>query len=82
MNLYLDLFPFSPQISCATYNRDIANATVELIRKGSSGIYNCVGPEPLSKYDWAMLIVSFYGLIFVTNSKLFQLFLFAEISSG
>jgi len=39
-----------------TYNRDLANMTVGLIECGARGIFNCVGPQTLSRKDFATLV--------------------------
>ena len=46
------------EISCPTYNRDLANTTMALLEINSSGIFHCAGPECMSKADWGRKIVS------------------------
>src|ERR1019366_7539920 len=50
------------QISTPTYNRDLALATVQLTRAGSTGIFHICGPELLSRYEFALKAASILGL--------------------
>jgi dTDP-4-dehydrorhamnose reductase len=43
------------QISTPTYNRDLALATLQLVKHGASGIFHVCGPELLSRCDLAIL---------------------------
>jgi dTDP-4-dehydrorhamnose reductase/dTDP-4-dehydrorhamnose 3,5-epimerase len=47
---------------CPTYNRDLAAITVGLLDIGASGIFHCVGPSCLSRYDFALRIAHVWGL--------------------
>ncbi len=40
----------------------LAEAALDLAESGASGVFNLVGDERLSKYDFAMVIVSHFGL--------------------
>ncbi len=44
------------------YNRDLAALTVGLLDIGASGIFHCVGPSCLSRYDFARRIAHVWGL--------------------
>ena len=46
------------EVSCPTYNRDLANMTLRLVEAGCSGLFHCTGPDCLSKADWGRMIVS------------------------
>lgn len=50
------------QISTPTYNVDLATATVELVRRGQTGIFNVCGPDLLSRYEFAVLATQVFGL--------------------
>ena len=50
------------QVSTPTYNVDLAQATVDLIAMGASGIYHVCGPEIISRYEFAKLAASILGL--------------------
>jgi dTDP-4-dehydrorhamnose reductase len=52
----------SDQVSTPTYNRDLAVATVELVRSAQSGVFHVCGPELLSRYEFALLAASELGL--------------------
>jgi dTDP-4-dehydrorhamnose reductase len=52
----------SDQISSPTYNEDLADATVELVTLGASGIFNVCGPEIVSRFDFALQAASILGL--------------------
>jgi dTDP-4-dehydrorhamnose reductase len=49
------------QISTPTYNRDLASATLHLVRAGSSGIFHVCGPELLSRYEFALKAANIMG---------------------
>ena len=50
------------QISTPTYNRDLANATVELVRRGATGIFHTCGPERMDRLEFARSVAAFLGL--------------------
>ncbi|CAH1775231.1 unnamed protein product [Owenia fusiformis] len=50
------------EISCPTYNRDIAEATLELARKDLSGLFHCTGPQALSKLQWGIEVCKYFNL--------------------
>ena len=50
------------QISTPTYNGDLADMVVQLVEKECSGIYNCVGTEILSRYDFAVKVAQYLRL--------------------
>lgn len=56
MTMFDDVF-FSPILADA-----LARAVLELVSKGASGIYNVVGEERLSKFDFAQQLVDCFGL--------------------
>jgi dTDP-4-dehydrorhamnose reductase len=43
------------QLSTPTYNRDLAAAAVALVQTSQHGIFHVVGPELLSRYDFAII---------------------------
>lgn len=50
------------QYSTPTYNRDLAEMVVGLVEKKCCGIFNCVGTEMLSRYEFAQQIARALGL--------------------
>lgn len=63
--------PFScltDQYSTPTYNRDLAEMVVRLVQKDCCGIFNCVGTEVMSRYDFAQQIANVLSL----DAKLIQ----------
>lgn len=50
------------EISCPTYNRDIAAATLDLVKKGCSGVYHCTGPLALTKHQWGLEVARYFNL--------------------
>lgn len=50
------------QIGNVTYASNLAEALVELMEGGASGLYHVAGTTRCSKYDWAMRVVEFFGL--------------------
>jgi len=50
------------QISNPTYNEDLALATVSLIEKGSSGVFNAAGPEVVNRYEFALQVCEEFKL--------------------
>ncbi len=51
----------SDQFSNPTYAPDLAAATLALVEKGASGIYNVVGPDWLNRYDFALKACAAFG---------------------
>lgn len=52
----------SDELSCPTYNKDLCEAVMLLIKKDCSGIYHIVGPEVMSKYQWGLKIAEYFKL--------------------
>jgi dTDP-4-dehydrorhamnose reductase len=50
------------QLSTATYNRDLARASVELVEAGESGLWNVSGPENIGRADFGRLAAEVFGL--------------------
>jgi len=50
------------QFSTPTYNRDLIEMVVELVEKNYSGIFNCVGTEVMSRYEFAQQIANVLSL--------------------
>jgi dTDP-4-dehydrorhamnose reductase len=50
------------QISTPSYNRDVAAAVVALVRAGAGGVFHVVGPERLSRFDFAARAAGLMGL--------------------
>ena len=46
----------SDNFGSPTYNRDLAKMTIGLLESGQQGIFNCVGPQTLTRSDFARLI--------------------------
>lgn len=46
------------EVSCVTYNRDLAYMTLGLLKLNQHGIFHCVGPDYFNKADWGRMIVS------------------------
>lgn len=51
----------SDQFSNPTYAPELAAAVLDLAEKGASGIYNVVGPDWLSRYDFALKACAAFG---------------------
>lgn len=49
------------QISAPTYARDLARATVEVVREGLTGLYHATGPERLSRYEFTIRAAGAFG---------------------
>jgi len=50
------------QISTPTYNRDLAEAAIRLVRAGQSGVFNVSGPDQLTRYEFAKIAIRAMGL--------------------
>jgi dTDP-4-dehydrorhamnose reductase len=50
------------QINTPTVADDLATALLHLAEGGSEGVIHVAGPDLLSRYDWARIIASTYGL--------------------
>lgn len=50
------------QVSSPTYNRDLASAAVALVLNGASGVLNVVGPETMSRLEFAERVAQALGL--------------------
>ena len=50
------------QISTPTYNLDLAQATLELVKSQASGCYHICGPELFSRLDFAKAAANFWDL--------------------
>jgi dTDP-4-dehydrorhamnose reductase len=58
-----------------TFLPDIINATQKLMAKDKHGVYNIVGPDYVSRYDWSLKIADIFGknkdiLIPITSDSL------------
>jgi len=57
------IFPTAAdQISTPSYNRDVAAAVVALVHGGAGGVFHVVGPERLSRFDFATRAAGLMGL--------------------
>ena len=52
----------SDQVSSPSYGPDVAEASVRLVEAGRSGIYHVVGPEVISRPEFARAIAESFGL--------------------
>ena len=52
----------SDQISSPTYNADIAHASVELVTRGLTGVFNVAGSTVLDRHAFARLACEIFGL--------------------
>jgi dTDP-4-dehydrorhamnose reductase len=50
------------QLSSPTFNEDLAAATVALLERGHTGLFHVVGPEVMSRFDFALLAAEILGL--------------------
>lgn len=50
------------QISTPTYNWDLAQASVQLVRERHSGVFHVCGPDVISRYDFAVKSAELMGL--------------------
>lgn len=65
------------QFSTPTYNRDLAEMTVNLVEANCTGVYNCVGPETMSRYEFARQLAEALDL----NQSLLRKATTAELES-
>ena len=49
------------QISCPTYTKDLALATIDLIKTNAYGCYHITNSSFCSRYDWAKYILEKIG---------------------
>jgi dTDP-4-dehydrorhamnose reductase len=49
------------QISTPTYNRDLANATLSLVKSRATGVFHVCGPEVLNRLQFARQVAQFWG---------------------
>ena len=68
----------SDQISSPSYGPDVAEACVRLVEKGRSGVYHVVGPEVMSRPDFANAIARAFGV----DSSLIESKSTAELGQG
>ena len=57
-----DMLCASDNFGSPTYNRDLANMTIGLLESGEQGIFNCVGPQTLTRRDFAKLVADTLGI--------------------
>lgn len=50
------------QVSTPTYNRDLAQATLSLLKSGASGVVHVTGPELMSRLELAQAVARFFSL--------------------
>jgi dTDP-4-dehydrorhamnose reductase len=50
------------QVSTPTYNKDLAQAAIRLVRAKAAGVFNVCGPERLNRYDFAVAALQAMGL--------------------
>lgn len=50
------------QSTSATYNRDLARASLDLVGRGQRGIFNVAGPELIDRYAFGRLAAEIFGL--------------------
>jgi dTDP-4-dehydrorhamnose reductase len=50
------------QVSCPTYNADLAAASVELVERALSGVFHVAGPEAMDRASFARLACDVFGL--------------------
>ncbi len=50
------------QVSCPTYNEDLAAASVELIERALSGVFHVAGPDAMDRASFARLACDVFGL--------------------
>lgn len=53
---------FANLVNCPTWLGDLWAMLKIIIRHGSQGIFHCVGPEPISRYQYAWEIAQAFGL--------------------
>ncbi|HTB23251.1 MAG TPA: SDR family oxidoreductase [bacterium] len=52
----------SDQATSATYNRDLARASLDLVERGEHGVFNAAGPEVIDRYAFGLLAAEVFGL--------------------
>ncbi len=52
----------SDQVSTPTFNRDLAQAALQLAHAGAKGMFHITGPELLSRYELARAVAAFFEL--------------------
>ena len=50
------------QVSSPSYNRDLARASVDLVERRLSGIWNVAGPDQINRYQFGVLAARILGL--------------------
>lgn len=50
------------QVSTPTFNRDLAQAALQLAHAGAKGIFHITGPELLNRYELAREVAAFFSL--------------------
>jgi dTDP-4-dehydrorhamnose reductase len=50
------------QFSSPTYNQDLARASVDLVERQLSGLWNVAGPDVINRYDFSRLAARAFGL--------------------
>ena len=53
---------FQDYVVSSLYVGDLAEAMMELVERGASGVFHAVSSTPLSKYDFGLTVASFAGL--------------------
>lgn len=53
---------FKDTVFCPLYVEDLAQALLEMLDRGLTGVYNVVAPEHLSKYEFGVRIARRFGL--------------------
>ncbi len=68
----------SDQISSPSYGPDVAEASIKLVEMGRSGVYHIVGPEVMSRPEFAQGIAKAFGL----DASLIESKTTAELGQG
>lgn len=50
------------QVACPSYGPDVAQATLDLVERGASGLWHVVGPDALDRGAFARLVCAEWGL--------------------
>jgi dTDP-4-dehydrorhamnose reductase len=53
---------FENLINCPTYMGDLCGAVARLLEHRQNGIFHCVGPEAMSRYDYAFRVAEAFHL--------------------